>query len=235
MHLALGIPRRSINGCPLLRVCVHGVCVFTAVCVHFGWVICRARIPSMGHHTWPYVTSLQNSEVHLSQSDSVWTGTRHHVCTTWESGAQDAPWVSSAVRNPRRPRISEMNLFALCSSVAEQQEGQIRLFTSWLAGTVCWCVHTLSCRGAASMIRYGYLSAGWSWSDTMASHTHSLGIGARPWLDVTAPEAPQRTIWSHVLCSKDLLQWGVDMVMWPTASVHNSSPVASWDSKVSIE
>ncbi len=20
------------------RVCVHGVCVFTAVCVHFGWV-----------------------------------------------------------------------------------------------------------------------------------------------------------------------------------------------------
>ncbi len=32
--------RRSINGCPLLRVCVHGVCVcvFTAVFVHFGWV-----------------------------------------------------------------------------------------------------------------------------------------------------------------------------------------------------
>ncbi len=25
--------RRSINGSPLLRVCVHGVCVFTAVCV----------------------------------------------------------------------------------------------------------------------------------------------------------------------------------------------------------
>ncbi len=27
--------RRSINGCPLLRVCVHGVCVcvFTVVCV----------------------------------------------------------------------------------------------------------------------------------------------------------------------------------------------------------
>ncbi len=33
------------------------VCVFTAVCVHFGWVNCRARITSMGHHTWPYVTS----------------------------------------------------------------------------------------------------------------------------------------------------------------------------------
>ncbi len=50
--------RRSINGCPLLRVCVHGVCVFTAVCVHFGWVKCRAQIPSMGHHSWSYVTSL---------------------------------------------------------------------------------------------------------------------------------------------------------------------------------
>ncbi len=40
---------RSINGCPLLRVCVHCVCVFTAVCVHLGWVKCRAQIPSMGH------------------------------------------------------------------------------------------------------------------------------------------------------------------------------------------
>ncbi len=50
--------RRSIKGCPLLQVCVHGVCVFTAVCVHFGWVKCRARIQSMGHHTWPKVTSL---------------------------------------------------------------------------------------------------------------------------------------------------------------------------------
>ncbi len=52
--------RRSINGCSLLLVCVHGVCmcVFTAVCVcvHFVWVKCRAHIPSMGHHTWPYVT-----------------------------------------------------------------------------------------------------------------------------------------------------------------------------------
>ncbi len=25
--------RRNINGCPQLQVCVHGVCVFTAVCV----------------------------------------------------------------------------------------------------------------------------------------------------------------------------------------------------------
>ncbi len=50
----------SDNSCVIvqLRVCVHGVCVFTAVCVHFGWVKCRARIPSMSHHTWSYVTSL---------------------------------------------------------------------------------------------------------------------------------------------------------------------------------
>ncbi len=40
------LPRRRSTGCPLLRVCVHGLCVFTAVCVHFGWVKCRAQIPS---------------------------------------------------------------------------------------------------------------------------------------------------------------------------------------------
>ncbi len=28
------------------------------VCAHFGWVKCRAQIPSMGHCTWSYVTSL---------------------------------------------------------------------------------------------------------------------------------------------------------------------------------
>ncbi len=65
--------RRSINGCPQLQVCVHGVCVFTAVCVHFGWVKCRAQIPSMGHHTWPHVTSLSLIEfafVEVSLSDA---------------------------------------------------------------------------------------------------------------------------------------------------------------------
>ncbi len=41
------------------------VCVFTAVCVHFGWVNCRAQIPSMCHHTWPYVTSLINASLSL--------------------------------------------------------------------------------------------------------------------------------------------------------------------------
>ncbi len=34
------------------------VCSLLCVCVHFGWVKCRAQIPSMCHHTWPYVTSL---------------------------------------------------------------------------------------------------------------------------------------------------------------------------------
>ncbi len=36
----------SINGCPLLRVCVHGVFLFTthySVCA-LGWVKCRAQI-----------------------------------------------------------------------------------------------------------------------------------------------------------------------------------------------
>ncbi len=58
---------QQICSITLLRVCVHGVCVcvcvcvFTAVCVHFRWVKCRARILSMGHHTRPYVTSLSPS------------------------------------------------------------------------------------------------------------------------------------------------------------------------------
>ncbi len=34
-------------------VCSWCVCVFTAACVHFVWVNCRAQIQSMGHHTWP--------------------------------------------------------------------------------------------------------------------------------------------------------------------------------------
>ncbi len=44
-------------GCPLLRVCVQGVCVFTTVCA-LGWVKCKAQILSMGHHTWPGHMSL---------------------------------------------------------------------------------------------------------------------------------------------------------------------------------
>ncbi len=47
--------------CECVSVCVCVcLCVFTAVCVHFGWVKCRARIPSIGHHNWPHVTSLKN-------------------------------------------------------------------------------------------------------------------------------------------------------------------------------
>ncbi len=42
------------SGC-VFKVCV---CSLLCVCVHFGWDKCRARILSMGHHTWPYVTSL---------------------------------------------------------------------------------------------------------------------------------------------------------------------------------
>ncbi len=54
--------RRSINSCPLLRVCV---CVFTAVCG--CWMgKCRARISIMGHHTWLYVTSLSQQYLTLT-------------------------------------------------------------------------------------------------------------------------------------------------------------------------
>ncbi len=35
------------------------VCLFTTHCCvcALGWVKCRAQIPSMGHHSWPHVTS----------------------------------------------------------------------------------------------------------------------------------------------------------------------------------
>ncbi len=83
--------RRSINGCPLLRgVCSR--CVFTAVCVHFGWVNCRAQIPSMGHHTWAYVKSLCQ-----------WLPQRHKPCG--EMGLQELQnctnWVELTVSAPR--------------------------------------------------------------------------------------------------------------------------------------
>ncbi len=60
---------RSINACPgcVFTVCVC-VCVFTAVCVHFGWVKCRALIPSMGHHTsfpFRFNLSLMNRSNHV--------------------------------------------------------------------------------------------------------------------------------------------------------------------------
>ncbi len=49
---------RSGNGCPLPRVHVHSVCVFTTHCCvcALGWVKCRSPISSMGHHTWQYIT-----------------------------------------------------------------------------------------------------------------------------------------------------------------------------------
>ncbi len=46
------LPGHRSIGCPLLRVCVH-----CCVCA-LGWDKCRAQIPSMGHHTWPHITSL---------------------------------------------------------------------------------------------------------------------------------------------------------------------------------
>ncbi len=53
------LPGHRSIGCPLLRVCVHSVCLFTSHCCvcALGWVKCRPQIPSMGHHTWPHVAS----------------------------------------------------------------------------------------------------------------------------------------------------------------------------------
>ncbi len=59
---APGVCSRCVcSRCVFVCVCVHGVCLcvcFHGVCVHLGWIKCRAQIPSKGHHTWSYVTSL---------------------------------------------------------------------------------------------------------------------------------------------------------------------------------
>ncbi len=47
---------KTPNCSPYYSGCVFTVCVFTAVCVHFGWVNFRAQIQSIGRHTWLYVT-----------------------------------------------------------------------------------------------------------------------------------------------------------------------------------
>ncbi len=74
----------SINGCPLLRVCVHGVCVCVHCCVCALWMgKCRARIPSMGHHTWLYVTSLSLIIINSDEFLSVPFNLFHHFVFIW--------------------------------------------------------------------------------------------------------------------------------------------------------
>ncbi len=47
------------------------VCVFTAVCVHLGWVKCRARILSMGHfHTCMSFFLLNTKEAILKNASN---------------------------------------------------------------------------------------------------------------------------------------------------------------------
>ncbi len=52
------VPQHWLPSAP--DVCSQCVCVFTAVCA-LQWVKCRAQILSMGHHTWPHVTTLSLS------------------------------------------------------------------------------------------------------------------------------------------------------------------------------
>ncbi len=63
----------------LNSVCSRCVCVHCCVCVHFGWVKCRAQI--QGHHTWLYVTSLSLSLLHITvffdQINSVFVSIRY--------------------------------------------------------------------------------------------------------------------------------------------------------------
>ncbi len=53
---------RSINGCPLLQVCVHGLCVCSLLCV--------CTLDGLNHHTWQYVTLLSLSFSFYSDSEN---------------------------------------------------------------------------------------------------------------------------------------------------------------------
>ncbi len=49
---------RTLNCSPGAVAAHRSGCVFTAVCAHFGWVNAEHKFRVLGHHTWPYVTSL---------------------------------------------------------------------------------------------------------------------------------------------------------------------------------
>ncbi len=66
--------------CVCVFVCVC-VCVFTSHCYvcTFGWVKCRAQIPSMGHHIWPNVISFPIFLYVNAQSGGVWDRGRNGI------------------------------------------------------------------------------------------------------------------------------------------------------------
>ncbi len=57
--------RRSINGCPLLRVCVHGVCVCSLLCV------CTLDGLNAENKFWVWVTILGHMSLHFWQAVSI--------------------------------------------------------------------------------------------------------------------------------------------------------------------
>ncbi len=94
--------RRSINGCPLLRVHVHGVCVFTAVCVHFGWVNAEhkfqvwvtilGRMSRHFHFHFHYCRSPPLSNASFSTKSLLPTST---VCSDWPTGTVHCDWLNT--------------------------------------------------------------------------------------------------------------------------------------------
>ncbi len=75
----------SINDCPLLQVCVHGLCVCSLLCV--------CTLDGLNHHTWLYVTLLSllfysDSENRALGHSSVW----QCVLTKWEEDPHLVMW-----------------------------------------------------------------------------------------------------------------------------------------------
>ncbi len=65
--------RRSINGCPLLRVCVHGVCVCSLLCV------CTMDGLNAEHKFRVWVTILGRMSRHFSLSQNIATNCQKHI------------------------------------------------------------------------------------------------------------------------------------------------------------
>ncbi len=164
-------------------LCVHGVVLFTAVCVHFGWVICRARIPSMGHPNWPYVTSLQIQKCIFLRVTVNW----HQTSRVHNMGIRGSR-CTLGVECSEKPQKTMHFWDELVCALFKCRRAAGRSVTFILPADwqVLYADVSTLCRAVEQQVWLGtvYLSAGWSWSDTMASHTHSLGIGARPWLDL---------------------------------------------------
>ncbi len=104
------------------QVCVNGVCVFTAVCAL--WMgKCRARIPSMGHHTW--LCTILSTNVLITEMIGSCFQNAGHICA----------WLFR-FRFDFKLKRTVLHLFVLYLSAYVLKEGLLKLAPS---GTITCC------------------------------------------------------------------------------------------------